>query len=458
MSEDARPLGGSVSSHVLTGWGGTAATVADVVQPGSAVEVAEVVRAAGRRGVLPRGLGRSYGDAAQNAGGTVVDLTRHLDGVRLDEASGTVAVGGGASLDALMRSLLPRGWFVPVTPGTRFVSVGGALAADVHGKNHHADGSIGRHVRAAELVIGTGDVVQLGPGDPLLDATLGGLGLTGVLTAATIAVQPVETSWMTVDTVRAPDLDALMAALEAADRSSRYSVGWIDCLARGRGMGRGVVTSGDHARLTDLPASRAEDPLAFAPRSLVRVPPAVPTGLLRRSTVAAFNEAWFRRAPRRRTGEVQSIARFFHPLDGVARWNRVYGPAGFVQWQAVVPFTAADVVGEAVHGFAAAGAPAFLAVLKRFGPHGSGHLSFPQAGWTLALDLPVGVPHLAALLDDLDERVAAVGGRVYLAKDARLRPELVPAMYPRLSEWQEVRHRADPSGVFRSDLARRLHL
>jgi decaprenylphospho-beta-D-ribofuranose 2-oxidase len=443
---------------LLSGWGGTAPSAADLVTAASAERVVEAVRAAGGRGLLARGLGRSYGDAAQNGGGTVLDLTALADRLALDETAGTVTCDAGASLDSVMRALLPRGWFVPVTPGTRHVTVGGAVAADVHGKNHPTDCSIGRHGRALDLVTADGEMRRLQPGDPLLDATLGGLGLTGVVTSATLGVHRVETSWMSVDTTRANDLDELMATLEEADRLSRYSVAWIDCLARGRHLGRGVVTSGDHAPVAAVPRHSRSDPLAFAPRSLLRVPPVVPPGLLRRSTVAAFNEAWFRRAPRRRCGEPQRLARFFHPLDGVDHWNRVYGAAGFVQWQVAVPFEAAEVVRRAVTCFADAAAPAFLAVLKRFGPRGTGHLSFPVPGWTLALDLPAGLAGLDVLLDRLDDEVADASGRVYLAKDSRLLPEHVPTMYPRLAEWQAVRREADPAGVFRSDLARRLQL
>ena len=443
--------------RLLSGWGRTAPTSATVLPVASPSDVAEAVAGAGSRGVLARGLGRSYGDAAQNAGGTVLDLTRLIGRVAVDENSATATCAAGTSLGEVMRELLPRGWFVPVTPGTRQVTVGGAIAADVHGKNHHADGSIGAHVRSVQLVTGKGDVRELVPGDPLLAATLGGMGLTGVVTAATIAIRPVATSWMSVDTSRADDLDALMATLESADSRSPYTVAWIDCLARGRHLGRGVVTAGTHAEPGELPR-RAGSPLAFSPRSKLAMPPGLPGGLLRRSTVAAFNEAWFRKAPRLSRGEPQPLAKFFHPLDGVASWNRVYGPEGFVQWQMAVPTEAVGVVRRAVSAFSDASAPAFLAVLKRFGPRGLGHLSFPTPGWTLALDIPAGLPRLAELLDELDEQVASAGGRVYLAKDARLRPELVPVMYPRLAEWQAVRDASDPAGVFRSDLSRRLHL
>jgi decaprenylphospho-beta-D-ribofuranose 2-oxidase len=277
--------------------------------------------------------------------------------------------------------------------------------------------------------------------------------------AATIQLLPVETSLMSVDTERAPNLDALLERLAATDDQYRYSVAWIDLLARGGRMGRSVITRGDHARLDELPAKRRADPLAFSAHPLASVPPGIiPPGLLNRATVAAFNEVWYRKAPIDKRGESQTIATFFHPLDLVDRWNRIYGRPGMVQYQFAVPYGAEDVVRTAVERLSAAGSPAFLAVLKRFGPGNPAPLSFPTPGWTLSLDVPTNMSGLARLLDGLDDLVVAAGGRIYLAKDSRLKPELLPAMYPRLEEWRGVRSRLDPEGKFASDLSRRLGL
>jgi decaprenylphospho-beta-D-ribofuranose 2-oxidase len=452
------------ATTTVTGWGRTAPTAARLLRPGTYEEAVAAVRAGARdgggRGTIARGLGRAYGDAAQNAGGAVLDMTA-LDRIHeIDAVNGLVACDAGVSLHHLMEVLLPLGWFVPVTPGTRYVTVGGAIGADIHGKNHHVSGSFSRHVRALELLTGDGETRLVTPEDEpdLFWATAGGMGLTGVILAATIQLLPVETSLMSVDTERATDLDDLMARLTATDHRYRYSVAWIDLLACGAKTGRAVLTRGDHAPLDALPPRARRDPLAFRPRRLPAAPRIVPEGLLGRTTVGLFNEFWYRKAPRERRGRLQKLASFFHPLDGLPDWNRIYGRGGFVQYQFVVGQGQEEALRKVVRRLSARGCPSFLAVLKRFGDGDPGWLSFPMPGWTLALDIPAGLPGLGALLDELDEEVAEAGGRVYLAKDSRLRPELVARMYPRLDDFRSLRARCDPHGAITSDLARRLAL
>lgn len=443
----------------LTGWGRTAPTRATVTTVRTADDVAAVVAGSGPRGVLARGLARSYGDAAQNAGGAVLDLTGLDRVLAADLVAGTLDVEAGASLDRLMQLFVPLGWFVPVTAGTRYVTVGGAIAADIHGKNHHRVGSFGAHVAWLDLLTADGQVRRVGPdADPdLFWATVGGMGLTGVIVRARVQMKAIETARVLVDTDRTPDLDALLELLTTTDHHYDYSVAWIDCVAKGRRMGRSVLTRGRFARRDELPRRAQADPLRYRGDVRLSMPPVIPGGLLNTLTVSAFNELWYRKAPKRRRDQLQTIPTFFHPLDGVGEWNRVYGPGGFVQYQFLVPFGQEDALRTALERIAGSGAASFLAVLKRFGEGDPGFLSFPAPGWTLALDIPVG-RHLARLLDDLDELVAGAGGRIYLAKDARVRPEVFAGMYPELDRFRAVRARVDPDGVFTSDLARRLDL
>ncbi len=461
----AVPAWRAAAQHrVLEGWAHTSPSAGQVVHPTSpaalAGALAGALAAPEARGAIARGLGRSYGDAAQNAGGRVVETSGVVD-FDLDPATGVVRAAAGASLDDLLRTLVPSGWFVPVTPGTRYVTVGGAVAADIHGKNHHVVGSWCNHVRSLALALPDGSVVTVGPDagqDPdLFWATAGGMGLTGVILEVTFQCLPIETSRLLVDTDRTADLDGVMALMEAGDADYDYSVAFVDLMARGRATGRGVLTRGRFARSAEVPGP-PDQHLAYDAAVLAAAPPGVPSGLLNRLSVPILNQLWYRKAPARRRDELQSIPTFFHPLDLLDQWSRMYGPRGFLQWQYAVPFGGEELVRHTVRRLNASGTPTFVAVLKRFGPGNPGPLSFPIPGWTLAVDIPVGVAGLGPLLDELDEAVVAAGGRVYLAKDSRMRPQLLGAMYPRLDEWRQVRRRVDPDQQLRSDLARRLGL
>jgi decaprenylphospho-beta-D-ribofuranose 2-oxidase len=451
-------------SSELVGWGRTAPSGADRRRPTSATELTRALPTGSARGLIARGLGRSYGDAAQNAGGTVVD-TVDVDAFTVHSAEPgadhtLVTAQAGASLDRMLHALVPQGLFVPVTPGTRYVTVGGAIAADIHGKNHHRKGSWCEHVVSLRLQLADGQIVEIGPDrDPeLFWATAGGMGLTGVVVDATFACPHIGSSQLLVDTDRAGDLDGVLDLMTSGDDAYDYSVAWIDLMATGRSMGRSVLTRGRFATAAEAREGGLARPLDYRASVLVSAPPLVPSGLLNRLSIRAFNEVWFRKAPERRRDELQTIPAFFHPLDMVGEWNRMYGPSGFVQWQFVVPFAAEPALRRIIGDLSAAGCTSFLAVLKRFGAGNQGPLSFPIEGWTLALDIPAGVPGLAGLLDRLDRQVVEAGGRVYLAKDSRMDGTLLPDMYPRLQEWQAVRERVDPAHRLQSDLSRRLGL
>ena len=437
----------------LTGWGRTAPSVAEVTVDVDPQSLRAVLGEADARGVLARGLGRSYGDAAQNGGGRVVCVAEHT--VDVDAVSGVVRAGASVSFDELISALLPHGLFVPVSPGTRRITVGGAIAADIHGKNHHADGSWGAHVVDLEMMLASGEIRTVSPlADPeLFWATIGGMGLTGVVLSCRFRALRVETSRVLVDTWRTNDLDGTMSLMAERDADYRYTVAWIDSLATGGRLGRGVVTMADHA-----PASAVPDvsPLGFSDRARIGVPRLVPSGLLNGLTVRAFNELWYRKSPVQRTAEVQGIGEFFHPLDMIRDWNRLYGRQGMLQYQFVVPLGAEGTLRAAIEGLARGGAASFLTVLKRFGSANGGYLSFPFPGWTLTLDVPTGLSGLSALLDGLDRTLVEVGGRVYLAKDSRLSPDHLAGMYPRLEQWRAVCERVDPDHRFQSDLSRRL--
>jgi decaprenylphospho-beta-D-ribofuranose 2-oxidase len=438
----------------LTGWGRIAPTTASLVDPADSGEAASLLR--GDSPAIPRGLGRSYNNAAQCDGGVVISSERLNRIHSLDPSTGVVTADAGVSLEQLMVAGLPAGWFVPVSPGTRQVPIGGAIAADVHGKNHHKAGSFAQHVTSFDLVLPGGETRTVTPEDELFWATAGGMGLTGFITRATLQLKKVDSSRVLVETVRTPDIDETMAVLSDHDSRYGYTVAWSDCLARGAGLGRSIVTSGDFAPASALPAGAGR--YEFHTAAKVGLPSGFPPGVLNKYSIGLANTAWFLKAPKRRTDELQTIGQFFHPLDGIRNWNRAYGPGGFRQYQYVVPFGAEDAVRRSYELVSAVRAPSFVTVLKRFGPSDPGLLSFPTAGWTLALDFPARTPGLLDLCDRLDSLVLEAGGRVYLAKDSRVPAGVFDQMYPRVEEFRKVRATIDPAGVLASDLSRRLNL
>jgi FAD/FMN-containing dehydrogenase len=386
--------------------------------------------------LLARGLGRSYGDVCLNDGGTVLD-TREMSGVlAFDRQRGVIRAEGGTTLAALLARVIPHGWFLPVTPGTRFVTLAGAIANDVHGKNHHRDGTLGRHVRALELWRSDGSRLACSPTEntDLFAATVGGLGLTGVIRWAEISLAPIESPFVEQQTTRFGSLRDYFALDAGASGDARYTVAWIDAMAGRDARGRGVYFSGDHAA-----GSLPPDAPARAPRW--RVPLEAPNALITRTASRAFNALYWRRAG----GARQRVhyEPFFYPLDALGAWNRLYGPRGFYQYQLVVPLAdALPVVRAALERIAAHGVTAPLAVLKTFGSAPSpGMLSFPMPGVTLALDVADEGYRTLRLFADLDALVRQAGGRLYPAKDATMSGEDFRAQYPR---WREFLDHVDP--------------
>ncbi|MEU4415547.1 FAD-binding oxidoreductase [Nocardia salmonicida] len=445
----------------LSGWARTAPTVAEVLRTPDIAVIAERVRTAGPRGVIARGLGRSYGDPAQNAGGLVVDMTA-LDRIHsIDPDSGIVEVEAGVSLDALMRAALPFGLWIPVLPGTRQVTVGGAIGADIHGKNHHSQGSFGNHVVSMDLLTADGSVRTLRPegaDSELFWATVGGMGLTGIIVGARVRLKHTETAYFLVDNDRTRDLDETMELLTGgSDDGYDYSMAVPDTISTGAKLGRAGFSRGSLATVDQLPVRLRSKPLNFDAPQLFTVPDIFPNGMVNSVTTRIAAEAAHRLFPRRARGRIQNLTQFYHPLDLLGEWNRAYGKRGFLQYQFSMPFGAERQLADTVRAIAESGHHSFLNVFKRMGTGNPAPLSWPHPGYMLSLDFGL-TGGLDRFCVDLDERVLAAGGRLYLAKESRTTPEMIATMYPRLDEWRRIRNRVDPERVFASDLSRRLRL
>jgi decaprenylphospho-beta-D-ribofuranose 2-oxidase len=447
--------------RTLSGWGRTAPTRARVIRTADVDSIARAVRETGERGVIARGLGRSYGDPAQNAGGLVVDMTA-LDRIHsVDEDRPSVTVDAGVSLDTLLRHVVHHGLWVPVLPGTRQVTIGGAIGSDIHGKNHHTAGSFGNHVLSMDLLTADGQVRTLTPDGPdaeLFWATVGGMGLTGIVLRATVALKRIESAYFVVDCDRTADLDETLELFSnGSDETYDYSMAWFDSISTGAKLGRAVFSRGSLATLDQLPEKLRADPLKFDAPQLLTLPDLFPNGLANKLSFSVIGELWYRKAPKKGRGLIQNLTSFYHPLDLFGEWNRAYGSHGFLQYQFIVPFHAEDQLRRIVRHIASSGQVSFLNVLKRMGAANRAPLSFPQPGWTITLDFPIG-KGLHELCAELDEMVLDVGGRLYLAKESRTTPETIERMYPRIGEWRKVRDSVDPDRVFASDLSRRLAL
>ncbi len=415
----------------------------------------EVARAVERSGTALRGLGRSYGDAAMNGGGLVLGLARFDRYLAFDEAKGLLTCEAGVSLGQIVADFAPRGWFPAITPGTKYVTVGGCIGNDVHGKAHHVQGSFVTSVVSMQVLLASGQVVTASRDEnvELFYGSFGGLGLLGVVLSATLQLRRIETTWFRQKAIVTRDLSEMLAAMADTDSKYAYSVAWVDPLATGARLGRGVLTVGDHAAKGDLDG---REPLKISGPPKLNVPFELP------DFVANGFTAWLANTGIKlllsRAAPLAHYEKFFYPLDLATNWNRGYGRRGFTQYQFVVPMTDGERVLRGLLGaIATSGQPPFLNVLKRMGKASPSPLSFPFEGYTFAIDFPIR-DGTAALLERLDAMVIEAGGRIYLGKDAFVKPATLRAMYPRLPEFLALKARLDPENVFTSELARRVGL
>ncbi len=441
----------------LSGWGRFPPASGPAYRPERLAELNRILRTDTK--LIARGGGRSYGDQAIPADAGAALLTGRLDrSLAFDEATGEIAVEAGVTFRDLLTLLLRRGWLVPVSPGTGFATLGGAVANDVHGKNHDRDGSFGDHILWLDLLLASGEQRRITPdSDPaLFAATLGGCGLTGIITALGFRMVRVPSARMLMHERRVRDLDAFLQGLIEARSTARYAVGWIDGLAGGSALGRGILELADPAPLST--ATVGSDPYARPRVRQKRVPITFPDFALNRWSVMAFNALYWRRVPRAGRERLVDIGAFLYPLDALLDWNRIYGARGFQQFQCVLPDAGArDGLVRMLTAIRKAGAASFLSVLKSMGRPGRGMLSFGQPGFSLALDLPRGTAS-DALLRDLERMTLDAGGRIYLAKDSALSAEGFARMYPRLEEFKAVLAEVDPQQRFASRMSQRLGL
>lgn len=464
-----------VNTQTLGGWGNFPVKKCPVARPSSVEALRAAVTSPQYSSCISRGLGRSYGDSAIPGDGPAILHERLNRFLSFDPNTGILECEAGVSLAEIIEVFLPRGWFLPTTPGTKHVTLGGAIAADVHGKNHHHDGSFGNHVLDLRLLTASGEIVTCGPRDQdqgpnhdhdpnqgqdnnnnLFWATVGGMGLTGAILSARLQLCRVETAYCQVQYKRTADLDQTLGLFETTDRDYRYSVAWIDCLASGKSLGRSVVMLGNDASVDALPTRLRDRPLAMPKRRNKTVPFFFPRWVLNPLTVKAFNGLFYaRHGDRERVIDYNS---YFYPLDAVSHWNRIYGKRGFIQYQALFPpETSRRGLVELLQTIARTRRASFLAVLKRSGPGNRGLLSFLREGHTLALDLP-NTGNLRGLVRELDAILMKHAGRLYLAKDALMTPDVFRTMYDRLDAFRAVKRAVDPHNRFVSLQARRLEI
>ena len=397
--------------------------------------------------ILARGMGRSYGDSANALNVLQTTYINHF--IEFDKATGKLTAEAGITLREILEVIVPSGWFLPVTPGTSYVTLGGAIASDVHGKNHHLSGTFGQHVTSLNMLLGTGEVVTTSPQHhaDLFHATCGGMGLTGIIMSATIQLLPIKSSFISQKTIKADCIEAACEAFES-NSDATYSVAWIDCLSKGKSLGRSVIMLGEHA---------AQGGLDIDIRQKVSVPFSTPSALLNSVTMKAFNTAYWYRA-KHSISQTVGLIPYFYPLDALGEWNRLYGKKGFVQFQCVVPkLDGVANMRRLLTEISNSGEGSFLAVLKQFGIANENFLSFPTEGYTLALDFKVSEAAIITVRK-LEDMVVEMGGRLYLTKDAVMHESTFKATYPNWEKFEAVRERYGAIGKFSSTQSKRLGL
>ena len=425
-----------------TGWGRVLAAKGDLARP-ERQSTLESALADTRAPAI--GMRRSYGDACLNDGGKAIDMTRLDRVIAFNPETGEVHVEAGCQIGSLLKSFAPKGWLPPVMPGTGFATIGGGIAMDVHGKNHHHAGSFGCHVTELTLMTSEGPkVVTPESNEALFKATVGGLGQTGPILSAKFQMLKAKGDVMVVTERRIDDWDEHIALLDASDAT--YSVGWIDATARGASLGRGILEEAETGGGLVKAAQRGK-----------KIPFNAPGFALSPPVVKAFNAAYWRRVPSAGRTVVKPIDDFFFPLDKIHDWNRLYGKRGFHQFQCVVPLASVDALRGMLEQVAFSGLASPLAVLKRLGPERAGYMSFPMEGYTLAVDFP-NTSGVEKLVDRLEEMTKVAGGRIYLAKDSLSSAQTVRQMYPEHGDWLKVVETADPDKAYQTDLIRRLKL
>lgn len=402
---------------------------------------------------IPRGLGRCYGDSALNT--KILSTLKYNRFLDFDPENGILSCQAGVSFEDIIKLIVPKGWFLPVTPGTKFVTLGGAIAADVHGKNHHSEGSFSRYLLSLDLMAADGTVYHCTPDEnaDIFHATCGGMGLTGIILQGSFQLKKIESVYIVEESIKAKNLDVLFPLFEKSAHYT-YSVAWIDCLARGKGLGKGILLNGEHAGIKDLKSARHKaNPLALPKKRKVSVPLFLPSVTMNGLTIKAFNKLFY--AKGRNTTHIVDYDTYFYPLDGIHHWNRVYGKRGFAQYQFVIPpQNAFEGLVEILEKISSERMPSFLTVLKTFGPQ-NGVLSFPMEGFTMALDFPL-FKRTFGVLDELDEIVKKYGGRLYLTKDSRMKPDMLRQGYPRLDEFLALKQRLDSGRQMQSMQSKRM--